>query len=79
MPFDQDRYRQLSSEGLPHAIAVRLATTTAVSAPSALTAPASMGATYTKSEVDALRADVAALRTTVAALISALKESGDIK
>lgn len=47
-----------------------------VTAPAALTAPATMGASYAQSEVQALRADVAALRSTVAALVAALDSIG---
>lgn len=48
-----------------------------VAAPAALTAPATFNATtYTATEVNALRNDVAALRTTVANLITALRGAG---
>jgi hypothetical protein len=49
-----------------------------VAAPAALTSVVAAGATPTKAEYDALRADVTALRTTVAALLTALKNGGAV-
>jgi len=51
-------------------------TKTSVADPSAMTAPATMGASYTQSEVQALRTDVANLRNTVLSLKSALAQLG---
>lgn len=47
----------------------------AVADPAAITSVAAAGATPTKAEYDALRADVVALRGTVAALITALRDT----
>lgn len=49
---------------------------TLVAAPAAITATAAAGSAPTKTEYDALLADVTALRTTVANLLSALKTAG---
>lgn len=49
---------------------------TAVPAPAALTSTVAVGATPTKAEFDALRADVVSLRGTVAALLTALSGTG---
>jgi len=45
---------------------------------STLTAPASFNATFTASEANALRADVAALQAKVNALLAALRLGGNI-
>lgn len=45
---------------------------THVAAPAALTAPADLGASYSQTNVNALRADVAALQTKLTAVMAAL-------
>lgn len=84
MAVDPLKYRRLKN-GIGHEAALYLAdpATTpqkgaAVSAPSAMTAPATMNAAYTQTEVQALRTDVANLRTTVNNLVTALKNAGAI-
>lgn len=42
----------------------------------ALTAPASLGAAYTQTEVNALRVDVAACQAKINALLAALRSGG---
>ena len=85
MAVDQTRYRELLNSGMAHRIALLMADPSranvsggAVSAPSALTAPATMAGTYTQTEVQQLRTDVANLRTTVNTLVTALKNAGVI-
>lgn len=50
----------------------------AVADPSAIASVVAAGATPTKAEYDALRADVVALRATVASLVSALRNSNTV-
>lgn len=51
---------------------------TTVAAPAAITSVVAAGATPTKAEYDALRADVVALRTTVATLLANQKTAGQV-
>ena len=51
---------------------------TTVAAPAAMTSVVATGATPTKAEYDALRADVVALRTTVATLLANQKTAGQV-
>lgn len=83
MALNNSKYRELLNNGLSHGAALILADPAtdaidggAVSNPSAMTAPATMNAAYTQSEVQALRTDVANLRTTVQNLLTALRNAG---
>lgn len=64
---------ELRQRGVPIAEAlgrVKAAADAGVVAPSAMTAPATMNASYTQAEVQQLRTDVANLRATVANLVT---------
>lgn len=83
MALNTNLYRELLNQGIPHHAALILAdpardvvSAAAVSDPAAMTAPASMGATYTAANVNALRADVDALRTVVINLLTSLRNAG---
>lgn len=82
MAYSVAQYRALRSLEVPRKIALALADddnpfkADTVAAPSSLTAPADIAATYTESEVQALRNDISNLRTTVSALLTALKNAG---
>jgi uncharacterized secreted protein with C-terminal beta-propeller domain len=82
MAVDPLKYRRIKN-GMGHEAALYLSDSanspqkaTTVAAPSALTAPTTMNAAYTQTEVQALRTDVANLRTTVNTLITNLKAAG---
>lgn len=70
-----DSVRKLLNRGVTIAEIVDMSVAPTVSA---MTAPATMNAAYTQSEVQALRTDVANLRATVAALITALQGSNQL-
>lgn len=85
MAANDSEVRELVALGLPWRVAKKLAdpdndTINAAAVPDAadLTAPASMGATYTAANVNALRADVLALQATVKALQQSLRNEGVI-
>lgn len=85
MATDQTVATQLRNLGLPWAIANQLADPAgdtingaAVANAAALTAPASMGASYNATNVNALRADVLALQTKLNALLTSLRAAGVI-
>lgn len=85
MAVDTTKYKRLRNKGIAHDAAIELADSartpaqgSTVAAPSALTAPTTMAGTYTQSEVQALRTDVANLRTTVANLLTSLKNGGSV-
>lgn len=85
MATNETLARELRNLGMPWALANKLADPqndliggVAVTNPAALTAPASMGATYTAANVNALRADVAALQATVTSLMNSLRDAGVI-
>lgn len=85
MATDQTAARELLNLGLPWAVANKLADPAsdtisgpAVADAAALTAPASMGATYSATNVNALRADVLELRTQLNAALAALRSAGVI-
>lgn len=80
MAVNRTKYRTLKA-GIGHEAALYLSDpaksgAATVAAPSAMTAPATMNAAYTQTEVQALRTDVANLRTTVNTLITNLKNAG---
>lgn len=80
MTVNRTKYRTLKA-GIGHEAALYLSDpaksgAATVAAPSAMTAPATMNAAYTQTEVQALRTDVANLRTTVNTLITNLKNAG---
>jgi hypothetical protein len=84
MAVDQTKYRNIKN-GMGHEAALYLSDSAkspqksaTVAAPSAMTAPATMNAAYTQSEVQQLRTDVSNLRTTVANLLTALKNAGSV-
>lgn len=86
MTFNNDKYRDLLSNGMPHGAAKILADSDTqpvqggpVNPPSALTAPATISGTFTQADHQKLRDDVANLRATVSALHTALKNAGVIK
>ena len=85
MATDETTARELRHLGLPWLVANKLAdpaTDTingaAVASPAALTAPESMGASYTAANVNALRADVEAQRVVITNLLTALRNAGVI-
>ena len=85
MAADEALVRELVALGISYRAALKLADPAAdtisggaVSAPSALTSPADLGATYNQTNVNALRTDVNNLRTTVNNLVTALKNAGVI-
>lgn len=81
-PHNEDSYRKLLNGGIPHGAALALADQLghggAVSAPAALTSPASMNAAYVQADVQKLRDDIAALRTTLNSLVTEMKNAGVI-
>jgi hypothetical protein len=85
MAANDTTVRELVALGISYRAAVKLAdpandliNAAAVANAAALTAPASMGGTYTAANVNALRADVLALQTTVVALQNSLRDAGVI-
>lgn len=69
-------YDELINSGYTRGEALRALAGSGVAAPAAMTAPTTMNAAYTQSEVQNLRNDVAALRTTVANLLAQINAGG---
>jgi hypothetical protein len=85
MAVNEDLAREMRNHGLPWALANMLADPStdtingaAVDDPADLTAPESMGASYSATNVNALRADVLALQTTLTELTTSLRDAGVI-
>lgn len=85
MTTNETTARELRNLGLPWLVANKLADPSsdtingaAVANPAVLTAPASMGASYTVANVNALRADVEAQRVVITNLLTALRNAGVI-
>lgn len=82
MAVDRTKFQKIK-HGVGYEAALILADTSkspqqaaTVAAPAAMTAPGTMGASYTQAEQNQLRTDVANLRTTVASLLTSLKNAG---
>lgn len=66
----------LIQRGIPYGEAKARLAGSGVATPAALTSPASVSATYTQTEVQHIRDDVANLRTTVANLLAFINAGG---
>jgi len=86
MTFNNDKYRDLLSNGMPHGAAKILADSDtqpvqggAVTDAKALKVASTIPGTYSQAEVQNLRDDVQNLRGTVMSLLTALRSAGVIK